>query len=318
VGATLFTFKQYSISYVELMTRLARSGPEGRKAALLGMAVLVLMSGVGGLPFIEDLDDVVDGFMQRVMGRNFSSKQARQEFFADLLGEGAADFVLRGVTGLPGSPVDVSGRLGLGNMIPGTGIFQKKESYGRDLLEIAGPAGDMAKRTAEAAALAAQGEVFGQRGALATISPVAARNLLIAHDMAMTGSYQDQQGRKVIDTTPGEAAFKAVGFQPASVDRVQDASFIAQRMISLNKIREGEIADKWARGVYLNDPAMVQDARSALEAWNQANPESPIRINMRQIFQRVKNMRMDKTERLAKTAPKEIRDQVRAQLEQGR
>lgn len=318
VGATLFTFKQYSISYVELMTRLARSGPEGRKAALLGIGVLVLMSGLGGLPFIEDLDDVIDGFMQRVMGRNFSSKQARQEFFADLLGEGGADFVLRGVTGLPGSPVDVSGRLGLGNMIPGTGIFQKKESYGRDLLEIAGPAGDLLKRGAEAVALTAQGEVFSQNGAIATISPVAARNLLIAHDMAMTGSYQDQQGRKVIDTTPGEAAFKAIGFQPSSVDRVQDASFIAQRMISLNKIREGEIADKWARGVYLNDPAMVQDARSSLEAWNQANPESPIRINMRQIFQRVKNMRMDKTERLAKTAPKEIREQVRTQLEQGR
>lgn len=319
IGSTVFTFKQYSISYVELMQRMySRGGPEGKKAALLGIGVLLLMSGVGGLPFIEDIDDVVDGFMQRVMNRNFSSKQAREQFFIDLLGEGGSDFVTRGLSGLPGAPVDVSGRLGLGNLLPGTGIFQKKDDYGRDLLEIVGPAGDFGKRILEAAGKTAQGEVFGQRGALMTLSPVAARNLAIAYDMATTGSYQDTRGRKVIDTTETEAAFKAIGFQPATVDRVQDATFREQRMISLNKIREGEIADKWARGVYQQDPELVQDARAEMAAWNENNPESPIRINLRQISQRVNNMKMDKTERIAKTAPKELRAALRERLEQAR
>lgn len=316
IGATVFTFKQYSISYVELMQRMySRGGPEGKRAALLGIGVLVLMSGVGGLPFIEDLDDVVDGFMQRVMNRNFSSKQAREEFFIDLLGEGGAAVMTRGFSGLPGAPVDVSGRLGLGNLLPGTGIFQKKEDYGRDLLEIVGPAGDFGKRILEAAAKTAQGEVFGQRGALMTISPVAARNLGIAYDMATTGSYNDKTGKKVIDTTPSEAAFKAIGFQPASVDKVQDATRQEQIMKSLNQIREKEIADKWARGVYLQDQELVQDARAELAQWNEDNPESPMRINLRQISERVKTMRMTKAERLAKTAPKELRAGIRERLE---
>lgn len=319
IGATVFTFKQYSISYVELMQRMySRGGPEGKRAALLGIGVLVLMSGVGGLPFIEDLDDVVDGFMQRVMNRNFSSKQAREQFFTDLLTEDGAALVMRGFSGLPGSPVDVSGRLGLGNLIPGTGIFQKKDDYGRDLLEIVGPAGDFGKRILEAAGKTAQGEILGQRGALMTLSPVAARNLGIAYDMANTGSYQDQRGRKVIDTTGSEAAFKAIGFQPSSVDKVQDATFREQRMISLNKIRETEIADKWARGVYLQEPEVVQDARAEMAQWNSDNPESPIRINLRQISQRVNNMKLDKTERIAKTAPKELRAALRERLEASR
>lgn len=319
IGATVFTFKTYSISYVELMHRLyTRGGPEGKRAALLGIGVLVLMSGVGGLPFIEDVEDVIDGFMQRVMNRNFSSKQAREQFFTDLLTEDGAALVMRGFSGLPGSPVDVSGRLGLGNLIPGTGIFQKKDDYGRDLLEIVGPAGDFGKRILEAAGKTAQGEVFGLRGALMTLSPVAARNLGIAYDMANTGSYQDQRGRKVIDTTGSEAAFKAIGFQPSSVDKVQDATFREQRMISLNKIRETEIADKWARGVYLQEPEVVQDARAEMAQWNSDNPESPIRINLRQISQRVNNMKLDKTERIAKTAPKELRAALRERLEASR
>ncbi|MEK7207194.1 MAG: PLxRFG domain-containing protein, partial [Pseudomonadota bacterium] len=71
IGGTLFTFKTYSIAYVELMNRLWRSGPEGKKAALLGLAILMLMSGVDELPFVEDAEDVIDGALQR-MGYNFS------------------------------------------------------------------------------------------------------------------------------------------------------------------------------------------------------------------------------------------------------
>lgn len=46
VGSTLFTFKQYSIAYVEMLSRMAKSGPEGKKAALLALAVLFLLSGL--------------------------------------------------------------------------------------------------------------------------------------------------------------------------------------------------------------------------------------------------------------------------------
>ena len=58
-----------------------------------------------------------------------------------IIGQAGADFVERGVSGIAGVPIDVSGRLGMGNLIPGTGLLTKKTDHTRDVAEIAGPAG---------------------------------------------------------------------------------------------------------------------------------------------------------------------------------
>ena len=129
IGGTLMTFKTYSVSYLELMHRMWNQGeagsPEraaGRRAVGWAVAMLLLMGGAGGLPFMEDAEDLIDGAGQ-LMGYNVSSKQWRMALLRDVLGKELASFVEQGVSGLPGAPVDVSGRLGMGNLIPGTGLF---------------------------------------------------------------------------------------------------------------------------------------------------------------------------------------------------
>ena len=92
------------------------------------------------------------------LGYSFSSKQARKQFLINILGEGAAEFVDRGVSGLPGVPLDVSGRLGMGNLIPGTGLLTKKEDHSRDVAELAGPAADLVQRVYGGAGLALDGK----------------------------------------------------------------------------------------------------------------------------------------------------------------
>lgn len=315
VGATLFTFKQYSVAYVEMMHRMAsQGGPEGKRAALYGLGILLLLSGVGGAPGADDLDDLLSGALQS-MGYNFDSKAARRRFLAEYLGNGGAEFVDRGISGISGVPIDVSGRLGLGNLIPGTGLLTKKQDHTRDVAELAGPAGDLFKRGFEAAGKVLTGDIVGQGGAVSSIAPRAAANLFQAADMATTGMYRDGRGKKVIETDGIDAFFKALGFQPNDVKQVQDNTFEIQRMVGLNKLRESEIADKWAAGLFERDESKVQKARDELSRWNEDNPESPIRINPFQIAQRVRAMNMSKSERIAKTAPKELRQQVRQALD---
>jgi hypothetical protein len=314
VGATLFTFKQYSVSYVELMHRMAtQGGPEGKKAALLGLAILFMLGGAGGLPFAEDVDDLIDGIMQR-MGYNFSSKQAKHDFFAGVLGDEMADFMVRGVSGVAGMPVDVSGRFGMGNLIPGTGLFVKKADSKQDFMELAGPAGDLVRRGIDSAEKLAMGDVFGARGALATAAPLAGQNVAKALEMANTGMYLDKKGRKVLDVDGYDAMAKAIGLQPNDIAKVQDAAFEQQRMVAVNRLREAEIADKWARGVFMSEPDVVAEARADVAQWNEDNPDSPIRVTMPQIARRVREMRLSKAERVAKAAPSEIRARVREEL----
>lgn len=313
IGSTLFTFKTYSISYLELMHRMYyQGGPEGRKAALFGLAMLMLMGGAGGLPFMEDLDDVVDGIGQR-MGYNFSLKRSRQQLLRDVLGKQLGEFMDKGVSGLPGAPIDISGRLGMGNLIPGTGIFLKKTDHTRDVLEILGPAGDFAKRVAEGVDLVTQGKPI--KGVMSA-SPTASRNLAQAWDMATTGQYRDKDGRKVLDTDGMDALVKAIGFQPTDVARVQEASRDAQSLIAVARMRESEIVAEWARAMVDHDTAGQQAARDAIRQWNIDNPDTPIKVKPGQVLKKAQNMRMSKAERIEKSAPKEVRAAARRELEQ--
>lgn len=315
VGGTLMTFKTYSIAYLELLHRMyTQGGPEGKRAALLALGVLMLMGGAGGLPFADDAADAADALAQ-LLGYNISTKAARQELLEQVFGRGLAGFIEKGVTGLPGAPIDVSGRLGLGNLIPGTGLLQSKTSHTSDVLEIVGPAGDFAKRIGEGAAQLLHGNVAG---GLLTMAPQAVRNAAKGADMAATGMYRDAKGYKVLDTNPLEAAAKAIGFQPQSVARIQEANAEAQQAKNFYNLRAQEIRAKWAQGIFENDPGKVQEAREEIADWNAKNPDQRMLITVPSVMKRVKEMRKSKDQRIADTAPKAMRAQIRADLAQAR
>ncbi|MEG0052210.1 MAG: phosphoribosyltransferase, partial [Comamonas sp.] len=316
VGGTLFTFKTYSVSYLELMQRMWNQGPAGsperaagRRAVGWALAMLVLMSGAGGVPFMEDTEDLIDG-MGQLAGYNISSKQWRKQLMADVVGKELAEFMEQGISGLPGAPVDVSGRLGMGNLIPGTGLFLNKPNRERDLMEIVGPAGDLVSRGFTGARKLLGGDVAG---AALEISPTAVRNLAKGADMAATGMYRDTKGYKVIDTTLAEAAAKAIGFQPKPVAEVQEANSFMQRSKSFYVQTSSDIKAQWADALFRKDEAAVQRVRERLADWNRDNPEQPIVVKMPDVWKRVREMNKDRTQRIADTAPKALREQMREQ-----
>ncbi|WP_166898707.1 PLxRFG domain-containing protein [Massilia sp. CCM 8734] len=317
VGSLLMTFKQYSIGYLELLSRMAFAGAPGskeraagRRAALYMLAVLLLMGGADGLPFEQDLEDAIDGILQR-LGYNFSSKRSKQAFLTDTLGQGGADFVLKGVSSMPGMPIDVAGRFGMGNLIPGTGLLTKKDSYTRDLGELAGPAGDLAKRT-----FTGTGKLLGGdlAGAVLDITPAAVRNVVKGADMLATGAYRDARGYNVNETSAPEAGMKMIGFQPNSTADVQDAKGQALNMVGQNRMRSMEIAEHWAQGLADGDMAKVEEARAWRDDWNAKNPATPMRVSMPGVIKRVKAMRQDSLNRTQKTAPVALKQTVRREL----
>ncbi|MGX9717005.1 PLxRFG domain-containing protein [Janthinobacterium lividum] len=321
IGGLAMTFKQYSIGYVELLSRMAMAGAPGskeraagRRGALYMIAVLFLMAGADGLPFEQDLEDALDGIMQR-LGYNFSSKRKKQEFLTDLLGSGGADFVTKGISSMPGMPIDVAGRFGMGNLIPATGLLTKKDSYTRDIAELAGPAGNFAKR-----AFTATGRTLGGdlAGAALEISPVAVRNVAKAVDMGATGNYRDARGYNINPVSPFESIMKAVGFQPNSTADIQDAKGQALNMLSQTRMRSAEIQERWAQGIFSGKPDLAESARQARDDWNRKNPEAPISVNLPALQKRVRAMRQDALLRTQMTAPKALKQTVRNELREVR
>jgi hypothetical protein len=318
IGATLFTFRSYSISYLELLHRMATAGtpgsPEraaGRKAALLALGVLFMMAGSDGLPFADDIGNLIDGLLQR-LGYNVSTKEAKRQFFAGILGDGAAQFIAKGLSGLPGAPIDVSGRSSMGNLIPGTGLLTRKPDHTSDLAELLGPAGDFAKRSLNAVDSLTRGE-FG--AAAQGISPTAIQNAGKAYVMATKGEYQDAKGAKVIDTDAMDAVAKAFGFQPSDVSKVQGAKSEEYRYRGLQTLRTQEIAAKWATGLATSNASLVQEAKDERDDWNSKNP-TRITVNMPSLLKAVREMKKTAAQRLEDSSPKGLRQKIRADMAQ--
>lgn len=320
IGGTLLTFKTYSVSYIELMHRLWTQGekgsPEraaGRKAAWIMIGTLFLLGGGGGLPFMEDMEDLIDGAGQ-IMGYNFSSRKKREDALDAVFGEMLGDFLESGISGIPGAPTDVSGRLGMDNLIPGTGIFKQRTSNTKDVLELAGPAGDFVSRVGTGTRSILKGAVSGDarqvgRGAL-ELAPVAVRNAVKGSDMLASGIYKDTKGYKVDDVTPIDAAFKAIGFQPKDISKVQGAAWLSQSGTAYYNLRASEIRSLWAAGISEGNKSKVADAQAALKDWNRKNPDQIIVIRPTDIQRRIREMNMNKSDRVTKLAPKTMRAQI--------
>lgn len=297
VGGTAMVYKQFAISYLEWFGRL----PAREKA--LAMAVLILASGLQGLPFADDLDDVLDTIGQR-LDYNTNSKLWKQRVLTEALGKPVADLLLRGVTGLPGSPIDVAGRMSLGNLLPATGLLRKdREDRGADIAEVAGAVGGL-KRQFEAAA---DGDWIGAL-------PIGLQNIAKGMDMAATGAYRDTRGRKVMETDAVDAVMKGIGFQPGAVAQEQRRAGAIQQTINMAKAVREEVSARWAEGLFEGDQDKVQSAREQLRAWNEKNPESRINLPVTSIMKRVKAMRSSREDRLEKAAPKSMRPAVRDAL----
>ena len=320
IGGTLMTFKTYSVSYIELMHRLWTQGEKGsteraagRKAAMIMMATLFLLGGGGGLPFMEDIEDVIDGASQ-VLGYNLSTRKAREEFLDSVFGEMLGDFMESGISGIPGMPTDVSGRLGMDNLIPGTGVFKQRTSNTKDVLELAGPAGDFVSRVGTGTRSILKGTVAGDarqvgRGVL-ELSPVAVRNAAMGAGMLASGTYKDTKGYKVDDVTPIDAAFKALGFQPKEISKIQGQAWLSQTTTAYYNLRASEIRALWAAGISEGNKSKIADAQKALADWNKKNPSQIIVIRPTDIQRRVREMNMDKSDRVTKLAPKTMRGQI--------
>lgn len=313
VGRTILTFKQFSIMYLEMMTRMWKhGGPEGKRAALMMLAILMLVSGEEGLPFVDDLDDLIDTIGQRLFGSDTNMKRFKRSAAHELLGKEMGDLLLYGISSK--LPLDISGRLGLGNLIPGTGMLKPSDTTQRtrEVAEVFGPAAGVVAQVGDAFDAMENNGVLGGAKAMA---PKAVRDLAAGLEMASKGYSTDVMGRKVTDTTLLDAGLKSIGFNPTRVANVHRKSMPVQQDIGLQKKREAAIVDAWARAIVDGDDAKVNEAIAKLETWNTRNPNTPIVIKGTQIRSRVQTLLMEKEGRVLRTTPKEMRGLVADTLE---
>jgi hypothetical protein len=298
VGATIFTFKQFSIAYVEFLSRL----PAREKA--IALAILVTAAGAEGLPFADDLTDLWDTIWQ-AMGFSSNAKKSIRSWATKTLGEAGGGFLTGGLSNVPGSPIDVSGRLGVGNLVPGTALFARStQDATREIAQAVGPIGSVLMSARQAISAAEEGQL---KSAAFNVVPKAIRDAMQAADMWQAGYYRDLKGRRTVETTGVDAAFKFIGLMPYDVAKEAKHRQDIQQDIALHNVVEASIADRWARGIVEKDQDAIEAAIKDLFAWNLRNPTAPIAITPQQIRQRVQSALMPAEARLLRQTPRELR-----------
>jgi hypothetical protein len=312
IGATVFTFKQFSIAYVEFLKQLATDGTLPKTQLAIALGLLVLASGLQGLPGADDLDDVIDALGQW-LGYGTNVRQAKRQVFERLLGATLGNVALHGISTQLG--LDLASRLGMGNLIPGTGaLIPANPNKARDAAEFAGPLGSLVANSAAALERLFRGD-YG--GAVQSATPVAVRNAIKGLQMAATGEARDDVGRRIMDVNPLEAATKLVGFNPqrlaAEGRRIREIRYDE----NIVNARAAEIRETWALGIVRGDPVAIRRAQDMLRQWNEQNPSMRIRVRPQDVLRRVRDMRRSRQERFVRSVPSSLRERAREAFEEG-
>ncbi|TDS78107.1 hypothetical protein EDF71_11226 [Comamonas sp. JUb58] len=146
------------------------------------------------------------------------------------------------------------------------------------------------------------------------MAPKAVANLKKGVDMGASGTYKDTRGGKVSDVTPTEAIMKAIGFQPSSVADIQEGNYLRQQAKNFYNMKSQEIRALWAKGIAEKDQDIIARARAALKDWNTKNPDQPMVANLPAIIKKAKELQRDKADRIAATAPKAMRTQMKREI----
>lgn len=298
VGATFFTFKNFSLQYGEMMYKLAKENGEqiNKGAFLKGMGIMFLLAGGAGLPFADDVKKGIEFLTKKSI--DLAARDATEKIFGS---PEMGEVMLRGITRL--GPYDMSGAIGLGDMLPEPSA-----------LSALGPAGGLVQSGIKAYLSAAKGENLR---AIENLMPKALSNAMAAGRMVREGVRSPRTNELISDAEgrwpkPVNVAGKLLGFQPSDVSRAYEREN-AQGMIG------GRVAEMRNNYVYrLAKAAMKEDNDevsrivSEIEAYNKGRkPEDMVVITPAAIKSRIKMMSGEEDESGMRRSPKRYRGEYR-------
>jgi hypothetical protein len=320
----LFMFKMFPVNSVQMLAALPR------KEQLLALGILALFSGLKGLPFAEDLMDLIDTIAQTLgLGPSRVWRGSAEKTLAealDAIAPGMTPILMRGLLNTI-TPANVADRVSLSNIIPGTGIALAGADMGRELIEIGGP---VASFLQGALVMGTNTAKYGLEtvGVLPDVtsltkiareSPIAMLRALgdmVAYNNA--GAIVSRRGFVVSeDLHLGTMLTRALGFYPASAVAENDVVRLAKQIGDYQK----DVAATY-RGLYISakiakDEGRAREVVEMVKDWNEAASGTGLEIrNFNQSANRaLREAQRTASERFLRTQPKAMRPETERMLD---
>ena len=278
----IYMYKQYPILMVQLLKNM---NYEGR---IIMLGSLLLLSGVRGIPGSDDILDIVDGIAQR-LGLKVGSIEKEfarltRSVFGDELAAEINPIMMRGLldhfTGL-----SFSNRLGLGDIIPGTGLLKPsatKQEILREVVNIAGAPTSFLVGTFEYAFNTLPAVATGRKGlgALLTDSPATAiKNLGTAFKFYDTGAIVDTKGYVVAQNATGwEILGKALGWYPSRAQAQMDWLMADSQEQAYMSMIKTEATRQAVAARLSGDAEAEKEVKEYIKDWNESTKGTRLEI----------------------------------------
>jgi hypothetical protein len=315
----IFMYKQFVIITVQLLRAMPIKG------RMLMLGLLLLFSGLRGLPFAEDLMDIFDTIAQ-MLGLQTASVEKELAEFLDTVAPGMTPVAMRGVLdGMMGATL--STRLGMGDLLPLTGAFRAGADPMREIENFAGPAASaVAGLVGLAAGLTQYGaEVVGLRDDTTSInsllrdSPLAF--LRAAGDSAAylsSGAITNSRGQ-VVSEDVGMAVVlsRLLGFYPEVATQQNDVVRLSKYVSEYAKSLKADYVGAYVKARLAGDTERMNDIATSVREWNADAEGTGLAIpNFLQSANRAATEAARPTVmRYLKSAPKAVRPETLQMLE---
>lgn len=308
IQSFLYMYKVFPTTSIMLLSRLPRKGQ------IYMLASMLILAGVSGMPFAEDLEDLIDTIAQKL---GFKSGSIRFEAakIIDSMIPGASTLFISGASSYL-LPADVAGRVSLGNFIPGTGILLAGANTGREAAEIGGPAWGMLSGTLESGLTgikAATSEQVTFEDWLRSNPITAGRIFGDALAYSQSGAVVDRRGYVV--SSDGNAAAiitRLLGFYPAAAANEYSIIRVSKRITDYQKEVTAGFRQGWIKAKIEGDNERARDIEEAVREWNRAAEGSGLEISnfVQNSTKALREARRPAKERLLRAAPKAAREDV--------
>lgn len=304
VGAVLMIFKSWPIFYLEALRGLYKVD-KGAAATMLGS--LALVSGVEGLPFAQDAENLIDTISQRLFGSPFNSarwaRNMTKDFSEAVVGMDASGALMHGLAN-EFTSASIASRQSMGQLIPGSNIGRADADYKQVMSSVLGPAGSMVHGWLSGVNELNKGHYIE---AVKKAAPLAGQNMAKAWQQFQTGYASNAAGQKLQDIGTLQPILQAAGFSSSAVSNSYEIDRIDRQTVAFYNQTKKDIIHDIVQGILHDKPDQVNDTFSLVVAWNKSHPDMPLVITGSTIRQQVLAAGLPMNERTLRKMPRALR-----------
>jgi len=323
--SVFFLFWQYmqGLSYLAF-------GGKGQGTAMRVWMMLLLAGGLQGLPFAENILDILD-FVGSKTKERLGMKDPRTDLRNDLRALASEitdrpDMIMHGLSryyglgpmhllnmaGVPVPNVDISGSISSGRILPGTDDAfgpsrDPSAKLGRTMVDVFGPVAGIPYQLWRSMSETNPDTWKVWERSL----PVAFKNMSSAIRRGTRGEEEYRGGGQLAEFDVHDTEQRAelianfLGFAPTRVNQQYEADFSIQNMKQYWAIRRALVMENVAYARMAGDPEGTKDAMDALREYNKTIPDPMLRINFDQL-QRSLKQRFQRASLREKGIPSEL------------